>query len=131
MKKLSRDVARVVGIEKAAEVVESRLDIMGQLKQVNETILNELDRAQGIIEGPGAKDIIALQEIIIKLSAEVRKQGDQYLRAYEVWCSLDHMAAFQNEVLAVLEEAIPGKRDEIIDRLKQSRSLRSVVNFDS
>lgn len=129
-RKLKSDIVRVVGLEKAAEVVDSHLDIMGQLKDVNTTILDELTRAKEILEEPGPKNIIAVQEIIIKLSAEIRKQGDQYLRAYEVWRDQEMMAEFHNEVLAVIEEVIPGKRDEIIKRLKENRALRSAVNFN-
>jgi len=129
-RKLKVNIVRVVGLEKAAEVVDSHIDIMGQLKEVNKTILDELNRAKGILEEPGKKNIIAVQEIIIKLSAEIRKQGDQYLRAYEVWRDQEMMVEFHNEVLAVIEEAIPGKRDEIIKRLKEKRALRSVVDFD-
>jgi transcriptional regulator with XRE-family HTH domain len=129
-KKLKTDIVRVVGLEKAAEVVDSHIDIMGQLKEVNKTILGELNRAKEILEEPGKKNIIAVQEIIIKLSAEIRKQGEQYLRVYEVWRDQEMMVEFHNEVLAVIEEAIPGKRDEIIKRLKEKRALRSVVDFD-
>jgi predicted transcriptional regulator len=128
-RQLKKHVVHCVALEKAGEVVEGHIDMLGQLKKINETINEQLDRARAEIAQPRAKTR-SLQEIIIKLSAEVRKQLEAQLRIFEVWSDQKIMVEFQREVLSVLEEMQPGVRDEVIQRLKERRALRSLVSID-
>lgn len=128
-KKLRSNIVRTVGLEKANEVVESHLDMMGQLRKINAAINEELDRAKESVIAAEGRDKLALQEVIIKLSAEVRRQLEAQLKIFEVWTDMKVVAEFQAEVLAVLDEMEPGARDEIIQRLKERRTLRGLVSI--
>jgi len=128
-KRLKSNIIRTVSLEKANRVVESHLDMMGQLKMINQAINEELERAkQGVITANG-RDRLALQDIIIKLSAEIRRQLEAQLKIIEVWHDMKVFSEFQAEVLALLDEMQPGVRDEIIRRLKEKRALRGTVSI--
>jgi predicted transcriptional regulator len=129
-KQLQSNIVRTVGLEKANEVVESHLDMMGQLRKINAAINDELDRAKDSVIAAEGRDKLALQEIIIKLSAEVRRQLEAQLKIIEIWHDMKVFSEFQAEVLAVLDEMTPGVRDEIIKRLKQRRTLRGIVTIN-
>lgn len=126
---LKNRVVRTVALEKANEVVESHLDMMSQLRKINNAINDELDKAKGAAAAAEGKDKLALQQIIIKLSAEIRRQLEAQLKIIEVWHDMKVISEFQTEVLAILDEMQPGVRDEIIFRLKEKRALRGTVSI--
>jgi hypothetical protein len=128
--KLKLNIVRTVGLEKAKEVVETHLDMMGQLRKINRAINDELDMARE--EAGGATDArrLALREVIVKLTAEVRKQLDLQMRLFDLWTDAKLVAEFQREVLDVLEKMQPGARDAVISRLKEKRALRGIVEFN-
>jgi hypothetical protein len=129
-KTLKNTIIRTVAMEKANEVVEADLDMMAQLRKVNKAINEELDQAKEEIVNSKSADKRSLQEIIIKLSAEVRKQLETGLRIAEVWYDHKVFAEFREEVLNTLEEMAPGTRDAIIRRLKEKRAIRGLVSID-
>jgi O6-methylguanine-DNA--protein-cysteine methyltransferase len=127
-KKLRANIVRTVGLEKANEVVEGHLDMLGQLRKINRAITEELDRAKAEVVEADGRSRIALQGVIIKLSAEIRRQLEAQLKIFEVWTDMKVVAEFQKEVLAVLDEVEPGVRDEIVRRLKERHALRGAVS---
>jgi len=129
-KQLKNNIVRTVGLERANEVVQSHLDMMGQLRKINQAINEELDRAKESISRASGRDRVTLQEIIIKLSAEIRRQLEAQLKIFEVWCDMKVVAEFQAEVLEILDEVQPGTRNEIIRKLKERRTLRCLVTID-
>jgi hypothetical protein len=129
-KKLKANIIRTVALEKANEVVEGHLDMLGQLRKINRAITEELDRAKAEVVEADGRNKIALQEIIIKLSAEIRRQLESQLKIFEVWADMKVVAEFQNEVLAVLDEVEPGVRDEIVRKLKEKHALRGAVSVN-
>ena len=128
-KRLKNNIIRTVSLEKANKVVESHLDMMGQLRMINQAINEELERAKQSVTTANGRDRLALQDIIIKLSAEIRRQIEAQLKIIEVWHDMKVFSEFQAEVLAVLDEMQPGVRDEIIRRLKEKRALRGTVSI--
>ena len=129
-KKLRNTIVRTVALEKAHEVVEDQFDMMDQLRTVNRAINEELNRAKEAVESDECINKVAVQEVIIKLCAEVRKQLDSGLRIAETWHNIQVYQDFQKEVLGILEEFKPGVRDEVIKRLKQKSVLRGLVNIN-
>ena len=129
-KQLKTNIVRTVGLEKANEVVEGHLDMMGQLRKINQAITGELDRAKQTVVGVEGRDQRAIQETIVKLSAEVRRQLEAQMKIFEVWTDMKVVAEFQAEVLSILDEMEPGTRDEIIRRLKEKRALRGLVSIN-
>ena len=129
-KTLKNTIIRTVALEKANEVVEADLDLLGQLRKINRVINGELDQAKEQISKAKAKDKRLLQEIIIKLSGEVRKQLETGLRMVEVWDEHKLWAEFREEVLNVLDEMQPGTRNEVIRRLKERKILRGLISIN-
>jgi len=128
-KQLKHVVVRVAAMERAGEIVEENLDLMSQLRKVNRVINEELDRAREGISEASPQDKRSAQEILIKLSAEIRRQMETYLSIVEVWNDTKMMKEFQEEVLNVLDETEPGARTRIIERLRERRVVRGLVEF--
>lgn len=128
-RQLKNNIVRTVALEKANEVVESHLDMMGQLRKINRAINDELDQAKKSAAASEGKNKLALQQIIIKLSAEVRRQLEAQLKIVEVWHDMKVISEFQTEVLAIIDQMQPGARDEVIQRLKEKRALRGSVSI--
>jgi hypothetical protein len=129
-KKLKQGIVRTMALDKANEVVENHLDMMTQLRKINDAINEELDRAKKEIGKPNAQNKRAIQAIIVKLSGEVRKQLSLQLSIAQVWHDMKIFSEFQQEVLRILDEVEPGTRDEIIRRLKQRNALRRSVRVN-
>lgn len=129
-KSLKNTFVRTVALEKANEIVEADLDMMAQLRKVNRAINEELDQAKEEIAKANSQDKRSLQEIIIKLAAEVRKQLETALRMVEVWDEHKLWLELREEVLNVLDEMQPGTRNEAIRRLKERKILRGLVQLD-
>jgi len=128
-KKLKVNIVRTVSMDRAAQVVDTHLDMMGQLRNINHTINQELDRAKQNIESAEPKDKCSMQQIIIRLSAEIRKQLSLYLSIAETWHDQKIMAEFQQELIDILKEVSPEVKDEFVKRIKQRQAIRGVVQF--
>ena len=129
-KELKHQIVRVAGLEKAGEVVEAHLDMASELRKINNAINQELARAQAQVEDSETGDIRAIQEIIIKLSAEIRRQLETQVKIFEAYSEFKDRAAFQNEVLRILDDMQPGVRDEAIRRIKNAGALRGAITVN-
>ena len=129
-KELKHQIVRVASLEKAGEVVEAHLDMAVELRKINNAINKELARAQTQVEDSETADIKAIQEIIIKLSAEIRRQLETQIKIFEAYSEFKDRAAFQNEVLSILDQMQPGVRDEAIRRIKNAGALRGAVTVN-
>jgi hypothetical protein len=127
---LKHQIVRVASLEKAGEVVEAHLDMASELRKINSAINKELARAQTQVEDSETGDIRAIQEIIIKLSAEIRRQLETQIKIFEAYSEFKDRAAFQNEVLSILDQMQPGVRDEAIRRIKNAGALRGAITVD-
>jgi DNA-directed RNA polymerase specialized sigma24 family protein len=126
VKALNLHLNRHVGLERAKDVADYGLDVVRQLQGINDVIQNELSWAVEEAAKPGA-DRKGLEQVIIDLTGEVRKQLRFQL---EILCSLYDMrgvAEFQREVLDAIGEVSPETRQAIIRRLVERRSLRSAI----
>ena len=127
---LKHQIVRVASLEKAGEVVEAHLDMASELRKINNAINQELSRAQAQVEDSETVDIRAIQEIIIKLSAELRRQLETQMKIFEAYSEFKDRAAFQNEVLRILDNMQPGARDEAIRRIKNAGALRGAITVN-
>jgi hypothetical protein len=98
----------------------------GKTAMINSAINEELTRAKKAIAKPGA-DVKANQEIIVKLTAEIRRQLALQASFYETWYKIEGYQAFQDEFLQLLEEISPELRNELISRLRKRRALRGLI----
>jgi hypothetical protein len=127
---LKHQIVRVASLEKAGEVVEAHLDMASELRKINSAINKELIRAQAQIEDSKDCDVKAIQEIIIKLSGEIRRQLETQVKIFEAYSEFKDRVAFQNEVLRILDDMQPGVRDEAIRRIKNAGALRGAVTVN-
>ena len=129
-RKLKNLVVRSMALEKAHEVVSSHIDVVNELQRINDSINHELGKAQEEADKQDGAARIQFQKIIIELSAEVRRQLDSQIKIFELWHDTRTIQEFHEEILNILEEVKPGLKNEIIDRLKSRRAIRSLVKFN-
>jgi len=129
-KSLKKNIIRTGSLEKAHDIVENHLDMAGQLRKINGAINTELDKTRETASKAKGDDLKNLQEIIIKMSAEVRQQLALQLRIFETWHDLKLFAEFQAEVLRILDQMQPGVRDEAIRKLQEARALRGLAGLN-
>ncbi len=69
-----------------------------------------------------SRDLSAREEIQVR--AEIRAHIAFGVQSLDALYSVEDAAAFQEEVLKVLDDSQPGKRQEILEKLRQVRPLR-------
>ena len=104
------------------------LDLVGQLRRLNEQINAELEWALAEARTPGGnrKD---LQDTIVRLAGEVRKQLAFALDVLQALHDMDEVARFKEEVLNAIGQVSPEAREEIVRRLADRRVLRGTVSL--
>ena len=154
-KELNISVVKSVALESAHRVVDKNLDSVAQLQKINKDA-NELldvlmrwnrgeDEALQILEtqvrkvriGKGENSEIVKQykfkdprELALRAMAEIRGQLNLQLDIFKTLYDMEAVAEFQKEVLTAIGEEAPNVRNRIIQRLKESRSLRSAVSIN-
>jgi len=128
-KKLRNTILRTVALEKANEVVEADLDMMGQMRNASKVINRQLEEAQKDIENTIGADKRATQEVIVKLAAEIRKQVEAILHIAEAWDIHKAFAQFQADVFEELAKWEPKERQGAIAALKAKHTLRGSLQI--
>jgi len=128
-KKLRNTIVRTIALEKANEIVEADLDMMGQMRKASKAINHQLEEAQKDIENTIGADKRATQEVIIKLAAEVRKQVQAILNIAAAWNIHEKFATFQADVFEELQQWGPKERQAFIAALKAKHALRGSVQI--
>ncbi len=128
VKALNIHLSRHVGLERAKEVADRGLDVIDQLQGVNDVIQTELSWAVEEAREAGA-DRKGLQQVIIDLTGEIRKQLKFQLEILRSLYDMRGAADFQEEVLNAIGEVSPETRQAIIQRLVERRALRTTLGF--
>ena len=151
-KEMRNNINKVTVMEKAAEVVHEHLDIMAQLRKINEDANRMLDllirwqegdaEALRVLEsqiktvkfGKDGEEIGVQEvrmkdprELSLKCMAEIRNQLKLQLDMYESYLEFNDRKRFQEEVLRILDEFEPGVKQRAINRLKDRALLRGAV----
>ena len=151
-KEMRNNINKVTVMEKAADVVHEHLDIMSQLRKVNEGANRMLDllirwqegdpEALRVLEsqvktvkfGKNGEEIAVQEfkmkdprELALKCMAEIRNQLKLQLDMYESYLEFNDRKRFQAEVLRILDEFEPGVKQRAINRLKDRALLRGAV----
>lgn len=113
-KELNIAVVRQVGLEAAHKVVEKNLNAVDQLRRINETANDLLDRA------------VASQDhaTAIKCMSEIRQQLGLQLEILSTLNDIKAVQDFQQSVLEAIAETSPEVRNAVIDKLHQRNALR-------
>lgn len=106
-----------VAAAKVGAVVDSKLDVVEQLKGINHKANKLLDQVE---------DDAAMS---VKLMSEIRGQLRLMMDVYEMLFSLEGAAQFQQAVLETLEEVDPELRKRAISKLGEKSALRSALRF--
>jgi hypothetical protein len=145
---------RAVVAKKIAEVVDHKIDTLDQLGKVNRHANEMLDllirwqsgdpealrvlesqvKRVSFGESDEAQEIIEVRmkdprELALRCMAEIREQLGLQMKIYETLYSMRAAEEYQREVLAAIGEVEPNVRQQIINRLNQSRILRSAVRW--
>ena len=151
-KEMRNNINKVTVLEKAADVVHEHLDIMAQLRKINEDANRMLDLLIRWQEGdPEALRVLESQiktvkfgkngeeidiqkvkmkdprELTLRCMAEIRNQLKLQLDMYESYLEFNDRKRFQAEVLRILDEFEPGVKQRAINRLKDRALLRGAV----
>jgi len=117
LKQLRKRTTYAVASSKIEQVVDSKLDVVAQLKDINQKARDLLDKV--------ADDA----SLSVKLMGEIRNQLRLMMDVYEMLYSLEGAAQFQQAVLETLEECDPDLRKKVITRLNEQSALRSALRF--
>jgi predicted transcriptional regulator len=107
----------VVAAAHAEKAVESKLDVVSQLREINDTARCLLEKS--------ADDA----HLSVKLMAEIRNQLRLMMDVYTMLYSLEGAAEFQQAVLETLEACDPDLRKTVITRLNEKSALRTALRF--
>ncbi len=128
VRKLQIATSKVVTLEKAGEVVDQKLDANARLERVQRVIDDELSWAVDQAQQPGA-DRAKLQELVLKLAAEVRQQLGLQLTITRTLVDLKVVREFQRSVTETIAEVDPSVAREVVAKLKARRALRASGNL--
>jgi len=154
LKALNVAINQNVTLHHAGEIVEKKLDAIGQLQKIND-YANELldllmrwnrgdDEALRILEGQvrkvkigrgkDAEEITEFRfkdprELALKAMAEIRGQLNLQLEIFKALYDMAAVAEFQKEVLTAIGEVSPDVRERIIHNLQKARAIRSTLEF--
>jgi DNA-directed RNA polymerase specialized sigma24 family protein len=126
VKRLNLNLGRHIGLERAKDVADHGLNVVGQLQGINGTIQEELRWATQEARREGG-DRHGLQKVMIELSSEVRNQLGFQLDILRSLYDFQPAAEFQQDVLDAIGQISPETRQAIIERLIERRALRSTV----
>jgi AcrR family transcriptional regulator len=152
LKALKVAITKDVTLHHAGEIVEKKLDAIGQLQKIND-YANELldllmrwnrgdEEALQILEGQvrkvkvrGTEEEVTEykfkdpRELALKAMAEIRGQLGLQLEIFKAPYDMAAVAEFQKEVLEAIGNASPELRDQIIHNLQKTRAIRSTLDF--
>lgn len=152
-KGLNISVVKNVALENAHRIVDKNLNAVDQLQKINghanELLdfcmkwINGYDEALQVLESQVrtvriGKDKIPVseykfkdpREIALRAMSEIRGQLKLQLEIFQTLYDMRTVEEFQSEVLDTIGNVSKEARDEIIQRLREKRALRSPVRFD-
>ena len=107
--------------EAVPAIIERKIEILKQIKSINDTTFRELDWIKKTIKGTmDDRDRIKLQDQMIKLSAEVRKQMGTVLDVAKTLYNAEEAQAFMRIVLQAIDDADPATKEKIITKLQET-----------
>jgi hypothetical protein len=123
-------IAKVATASEATPViVEQKIDIMQQIRGINEKMQRHLDLIDEEVgkKGQNTKDKIQLRDQMVRYAAEIRKQMGTLLDVAKTLYNAEESQAFQQIVINAIGEADPDTKKKIISELQQARSVGRTV----
>jgi AcrR family transcriptional regulator len=152
LKALNVAITKDVTLHHAGEIVEMKLDAIGQLQKINdnanelldllmrwnrgdETALQVLESQVRKVKVRGSEEEVTdykfkdPRELALKAMAEIRGQLNLQLEIFKALYDMKAVAEFQKEVLEAIQDAAPEVRDAIVNNLQKGRAIRSTLEF--
>lgn len=132
-KELNVCVVKNVALENAHRVVDKELNTVEQLQRINELANEILTLAYKAAQGKKLPEGMTIDQpwrVIFRAMKEIREQLELQLEIYQCLFDTKAVAEFQDEVLDTIKGVSPEIRQVIIERLRQKRAVRAVVQFD-
>jgi hypothetical protein len=123
LKKMRALGVRIVALEHAGRIVDEKLGASARLERIQRVIDGELTWAVERSRQEGA-DRASLQDVILRLTAEVRQQLGLQLAISRTLVDLRVVKEFQESVVEIIRQEAPETARRIIERLKERRALR-------
>jgi predicted transcriptional regulator len=143
---------RIIATKKVEQVVDRKIDSMGQLQKINSDANEILDllmrwsrgdkEALQILESQvryvtvnGQEEPVKEykmkdpRELALKAMAEIRNQLGLQVKIFQALYSLQEVEEFQKTVVEVLGEVSPEMRNEFVRRLNAKRSVRAALRY--
>ena len=155
LQELRGRTVRVVVAKKLEQIVDHKIDTMEQLTKINAYANELLDLVMRWQRGdPEALQVLESQvvnkkvrigdqeesvrefkfkdprELALRAMAEIRGQLGLQLEIFQTLYDVKAVQEFQQEILKAIGEVSPDVRTKIIDRLNESRAIRSAVKFN-
>ncbi|MBP1715430.1 MAG: uncharacterized protein H6Q42_3633 [Deltaproteobacteria bacterium] len=153
LKALNVAITQNVTLRHAGEIVDKKLDAIGQLQKINdnanelldllmrwnrgdETALQILESQVRKVKVKGSEEEVTEykfkdpRELALKAMAEIRGQLSLQLEIFKSLYDLAAVAEFQKEVLEAIKDASPEIKDRIVHNLQKSRAIRSTLEFN-
>jgi len=147
----SLEIGHTGSIDSLNQLNSVNSTILNELKRCNRLIttadikISEQEELQGQLRlDPGNKklikaiqelstgnttDVLKIQDNIIKISAEVRKQIELQIKIAETLYNIQFTQEFQSEVLEAIKEASTDVRDAIVKKLRDRRVVRGLIGM--
>jgi AcrR family transcriptional regulator len=152
LKALNVAITKNATLRHAGEIVERKLDAIGQLQKINDNANELLDllmrwnrgdeAALQILESQvrkvkvrGQEEEVAEyrfkdpRELALKAMAEIRGQLNLQLEIFKTLYDMAAVAEFQKEVLDAIASVSQETRDKIVHRLQEKRIIQSTLDF--
>jgi non-homologous end joining protein Ku len=130
VRRLNKGNAKVVTQKAIPAIVDNKIDIMQQIRGINEKMQRHLDLIDEEIskDGQDAKDKMQLRDQMVKYVAEIRKQMSTLLDISKTLYNAEEVQAFQRIVLQAIGEADPDTKKKIISELQKARSVGRAIS---
>ena len=142
IKRRRRKTTELVVASEATPVIERKLNAMDQLHRINEDANRLLNTAMGGVRQLEGVDLDSLdvqetidamraiaqgRDVALRAMAEIRGQLKLQLELFQAMYDVRAAEEFQQEVLAAIREVDEDVRNRILDRLRQRRAVRQLV----
>lgn len=142
IKRRQKATTELVVASEATPVIERKLNAIDQLHRINEDANRLLNAAMGgvrqlegvnfdemgVQETVDAMRAIATgRDIALRAMGEIRGQLKLQLELFQAMYDVRAAEEFQQEVLNAIREVDPSVRDRIVDRLRQRRAVRQLI----
>jgi DNA-binding MurR/RpiR family transcriptional regulator len=130
LQKLGIAVAGEITLARARDIVARDLEVKDGLREIYQAVFKEIDVIQAALTDAEGEARAALQDRLLKHTAEIRKQLSLAVDVSRMLFNIEEVKAFQEIVLEEIAAVEPEVRTKIVRRLVDRRALISSLEID-